>query len=81
MLSEQKSISKIQTVELVRPRAKNGRRKSPSKNFGMVPSGRRRKGRLRNSWTQEVTTGMRERGIGDLEWVDRKEWGRKINLL
>ena len=21
---------------------------------------------------QEVTTGMRERGIGDLEWVDRE---------
>ena len=33
--------------------------------------GRRRRGRIRNSWMQEVTTRMRERGIGDLEWVDR----------
>ena len=29
---------------------------------------------------QEVTTGMREWGIGDLEWVDRDEWRKKINL-
>ena len=28
-----------------------------------------------------VTTGMRERGIGDLEWADREDWRRKINLL
>jgi hypothetical protein len=28
----------------------------------------------------EVTTGMRERGIGDLECVDREEWRKKINL-
>ena len=34
------------------------------------PPGRRRTGRLRNFWIQEVTTGMRERGIGDLKWVD-----------
>ena len=31
--------------------------------------GRRRKGRPRNSWMQDVTTGMWERGIGNLEWV------------
>ena len=28
---------------------------------------RRRKGRPRNLWMKEVTTGMRERGIDDLE--------------
>jgi hypothetical protein len=44
------------------------------------PLGRRRKGRPRNSWMQEVTTGMRERKIGDLEWVDREGWRMKINL-
>ena len=27
----------------------------------------RRKGRSRNSWVQEVTTGMREKGINNLE--------------
>ena len=42
--------------------------------------GRRRKGRPRNSLMEEVTTGMRERGIGDSEWVDREEWRKKINL-
>ena len=26
---------------------------------------------------QEVTVGMRERGIGDLEWVDKEGWRKK----
>ena len=56
--------------------AKDGPRKTPSKNFG-----RRRKGRPENSWIQEVTTGMRGKGIGDLEWVNREGWRKKINLL
>ena len=29
---------------------------------------------------QEVTTGMRERGIEDLEWVDMEGWRRKIKI-
>ena len=28
--------------------------------------------KTRNSWMQEVTIEMREQGIGDLEWVDRR---------
>jgi hypothetical protein len=40
----------------------------------------RRKGRPRNSWMQEVTTGMREKGINNMEWVDREEWRIKIKL-
>ena len=39
------------------------------------PPGRRMEGTLRNSWMQEVTTGMRERGIDDLEWVDKEQEG------
>jgi len=31
------------------------------------PSGRRRNGRSRNSWMQEVTTGMREKGINNMK--------------
>ena len=30
---------------------------------------------------QEVTTGMKERGIRDLQWVDREMWRKKINLF
>ena len=37
----------------------------PRRILEWCPPGRRRKGRPRNSWMQEVTTGMRERGIGD----------------
>ena len=42
--------------------------------------GRRRRGRLRHSWMQEVTTRLREGGINDLESVDREECRRKIKL-
>ena len=34
---------------------------------------KRRKGKSRYSWMQEVTTGMRENGINNMEWVDREE--------
>ena len=39
--------------------------------------GRRRRGRIRNSWMQEVTT---DREIDDLELVDREGLRRKIRL-
>ena len=44
------------------------------------PPGRRRKGRPQNSWMHEVITGMREKAINNMEWGDREEWRRKINL-
>ena len=52
----------------------------PRRILELCPLGRRKKGRPRISWMQEVTTGMRERGIGDMEWIDRKGWRKKINL-
>ena len=27
---------------------------------------------------REVTTGMREKGMNNMEWIDREEWRRKI---
>ena len=50
----------------------------PRKILEWCPPGKRR-GRPRNSWMQEVTRGMRERGI-DLEWVDREGLRREIKL-
>ena len=50
-----------------------GQERLPRRILELCPPGRRRKGRPRNSWMQEVTTRMRERGIGDLEWVDREK--------
>ena len=45
----------------------------------LCPPGRRRrrKGRPRNLWIQELTTGMREKGINNMEWVEREEWRRE----
>ena len=40
----------------------------------------RRKGRPRNSWMQEVTTGMREKGVNSMEWINREGCRRKIKL-
>ena len=52
----------------------------PRRILEWCPRGRLIMGRPRNSWMQKVTTGMKERGIGDLEWVDREGWRNKINL-
>ena len=52
----------------------------PRKILELCPPGRIRKGRPRNSWIQEVTAGMREREINNLEWVDRERSRRKIKL-
>ena len=41
---------------------------------------RRRNERSRNSWMQEVTTGIGEKGITNMEWVDREEWRSKLQL-
>ena len=57
------------------------RERLPRRILDWCPPERRRKGRPRNLWIQEVTTGMREKGIGDLECVDREGWGKKINFL
>ena len=58
-----------------------GRERLPRRILEWCPPGRGRKGRSGNLWTQEITTVMRERGIGDLDWVDRERWRKKINLL
>jgi len=41
----------------------------PQKKLNWCPSGRRRKGRLRNPWMLEVTTRMKEKGIINMEWI------------
>ena len=44
------------------------------------PFRRRRKGRSQNSWILEVTTRMREKGIDNMKWTDKKKLRRKIKL-
>ena len=44
------------------------------------PPGKRREERPRNSWLQEVTTGMIEQGINNVEQIDKDEWNNKINI-
>ena len=41
------------------------------------PPGRKRKGRPQNYWMQEVSTGMREKEINNMGWIDKEEWRRK----
>ena len=63
---------------MVWPRAKMDEERLPPKILEWCPPGRKRKGRPRNWWMQEVTTGMREKGISNMEWVDREKWRRKM---
>ena len=51
-----------------------------SKKTGYFLPGRRRKRRPRNSWMQKETTGLRDNGINNVEWIDREELRRKIEL-
>ena len=52
----------------------------------MRPGRRRRRRRRskkwtpRNSWMQEVTTGIKEKGIEKMGQIERKEWRRKTIL-
>ena len=60
-------------------------RKATSNNFGMVSTWRKKKKKKKkrktsNSWKQEITTGMREKGINSMEWIQRDERRRKIKL-
>ena len=36
------------------------------------PTGGRRKRRPQNSWMQKMTTGMGEKGIYNIVWIDRE---------
>ena len=46
----------------------------PKKNIEWCPPIIKWKGRLRNSRKQEVTTGMREKRINSMEWINEEEW-------
>ena len=56
---------------------KMGEERLPRKILEWCPLG---KGRPQNSWMQEVTTGMREKGINNMEWFDTEERRRKIKF-
>ena len=38
------------------------------------------RGDLEILWLHKLTTGMREKGLNNMEWIDREEWRRKIKL-
>ena len=52
--------------------------RSPRKIVDWCPPGRRKKGKPRKSWIQEVTTVMREKGVNNIECIDREECTRRI---
>ena len=59
-----------------------GPRKAPSKNFGMLSTWKTKKGKTSKFMDAGgYNRNERERGIGDLEWVDREGWRKKISLL
>ena len=94
MLSEKKINIKISAVDYIRYKQLNWyghvriiyEERLPQSILEFCPTGRsrrrrrRRKGRPRISCMEEVTTGMREKGINIMECIDREESRRKIKL-
>ena len=54
--------------------------KIPRRVWELCPPGRRGRGRPRNTWMQEIMTGMETKGLEEENWNDRDEWRRKIKL-
>ena len=52
------------------------RRNNTQKNLGMV-LGRRGRGRPRNTWMQEIMTGMKTKGQEEEDWNDRDSGEKK----
>ena len=52
----------------------------PRRVWEWCPPGSRGRGRPRNTWMQEIMTGMKTKGLGEEDWNDRDEWRRKIKL-
>ena len=88
MILEKKSLLKIPFLDYIRYKQLNwyvqvqkmNKERLPQKIQAWCPSGKSRKGRPRNSWMQEVTTEIREKGINNLESVDRKNGGEKFKI-
>ena len=72
-------ISAWKKKEKMKKKKKKKKKKMMNKNMMMKKKKKKKKGKTRNSCMQEATTGMREKGINSMEWIDR-EWKRKIKL-
>ena len=70
-------LHKLQTVELVWARERMNEDRLLRNILEWCSPGRRRRrrrnGKARYSWIQEVTAGMREKGINNLKWIVQKE--------
>ena len=52
----------------------------PRRVWEWCPPGRIERGRPRNTWKQEIMTGMKAKGLEEEDWNDRNDWRRKIKL-
>jgi hypothetical protein len=50
------------------------RERLPKQVLLWIPQGRRRKEKLRRSWTEGVREEMRERGVNEGQCKDRRQW-------
>lgn len=69
----------IETVECKRLRwfgyvQRMGEQRWPTKVLRWNPSNRRKRGRPRKSWREEVKHAMEGRGLGAKDWRDRRRW-------
>ena len=50
----------------------------PKKVVKLNPPGRRKRGRPKLTWTEEIRGLMEEKGILEEDWNDRDKWKKKI---
>ena len=57
----------------------NGRGETAKKKvMKWSPPGRRKRGRLKLTWAEEIRELMEEKGLMEEEWNDRDTWKKKI---
>jgi hypothetical protein len=56
----------------------NGRGETAKKFMKWRPPGRRKRGRPKLTWAEEIRGLMEEKGLMEKDWNDRDKWKKKI---
>ena len=56
----------------------NGRGETAKKVMKWSPPGRRKPGRLKFTWAEEIRGLMEEKGLVEEDWNDKDKWKKKI---
>jgi hypothetical protein len=63
---------------LVWPCSKNGRRKIAKRSYEMASIGKKKRGKPKLTWAEAIKGLMREKGLIEEDWNDRRNCRKKI---